>query len=87
MSVIHLSIPSCMSVDFAQLEVLVDSMVINAFELAPNNEWLYLYFTYLKADETKDVTVTMVRQFTGKCKQQKTMAYLYYDEDGSRVLS
>ena len=60
-------------------------MSINAFELATNNEWLYLYFTYLGVDEVKELSLTFVRQFEGVCKEQKTLAYLYYDEE-SRVL-
>ena len=68
MSIIQLAIPSCVSIDFTQLEILVESLTVNAFELAPNNEWLYLYFTYLGTGETKEVTLTFVRQFEGYCK-------------------
>jgi hypothetical protein len=53
MSIVQLPIPSCMSVDFEQLEIMVEDGMVNSFELAPNNEWLYLYFTYLKATESK----------------------------------
>jgi hypothetical protein len=85
MSIVQLAIPSCMSVDFNQLEILKEDEKVNSFELTPSNDWLYLYFTYLQAGAAKDVTVTLVRQFEGQCKQQKTLAYLYYDEE-ARVL-
>lgn len=85
MSIVQLAIPSCMSVDFNQLEIMREDGRVNSFELAPSNDRLYLYFTYLPMGATNDVAVTLVRQFEGQCKQQKTLAYLYYDEE-ARVL-
>ena len=70
-----------MAVDFNQLEIMVGNETVNSFELSPNNDWVYLYFTYLKKGETKDVTLTLVRKFEGECKQQKSVAFLYYDEE------
>jgi hypothetical protein len=70
-----------MAVDFNQLEIMVENETVNSFELSPNNDWVYLYFTYLKKGETKDVTLTLVRKFEGECKQQKSVAFLYYDEE------
>merc|ERR1712146_237645 len=47
MSVVQLAIPSCMSIDFNQLEILTEDQTVNSFELSPHNDWLYLYFIYL----------------------------------------
>lgn len=70
-----------MAVDFNQLEIMVENETVNSFELSPNNDWVYLYFTYLKKGEIKDLTLTLVRKFEGECKQQKSVAFLYYDEE------
>ena len=82
MAVAIVSIPSCLSVELAQLELLKESGSIDNFEISADNTLITLYWTYLKAGSTQEVTLARTRTFAGKvCKQRASQAYLYYDDD------
>ena len=53
MLVAQVSIPSCLEVDFNQLELLKENSSINNFEVSSDKTLITLYWTYLKKDEVK----------------------------------
>ena len=82
MLISQISVPSCMTIEMNQLELLKESGSINNFEVSPDNTLITLYWTYLNKDETKTVSLSRVRQFAGhRCLSRASKAYLYYDDD------
>ena len=82
MAVAIVSVPSCLTVELAQLELLKESGSINNFEISADNTLITLYWTYLKAGATQQVTLARTRTFSGTvCQERASQAYLYYDDD------
>lgn len=82
MALAQLSIPSCMSVEMSQLELLKSKGDVNNFEFSSDGTLLTLYWTYMKQPETKKVQIARVVSFTGDtCQERAQRAFLYYDND------
>ena len=81
MHVAVLSIPSCMTVEQSQLEMLKDQGAVNNYEFSADNSLLTLYWTYLKANEEKNVSISRVVTNTGtNCIERASRAWNYYDD-------
>lgn len=64
------------------MELLKESGSINNFEISSDLTLITLYWTYLKAGATQEVTLARTRTFAGKeCRERASQAYLYYDDD------
>jgi len=77
-----LSVPACMSVEQAQLELLKDSGSVNNYEVSADSTLITLYWTYLKEGEQKKVTISRVKTFAGEiCNSRASQTFLYYADD------
>ena len=84
MSLAQLSIPSCMSVEMSQLELLKSKGDINNFEFSNDGSLLTLYWTYMKNPETKKVQISrVVTHSADVCQERAQRAFLYYDNDNT----
>lgn len=82
MSVAVLSIPSCMSVELSQIELLKKQGDVDNYEFSSDGSLLTLYWTYLKETETKSVSISRVMKYKGaKCQERAQRAFLYYDDN------
>ena len=81
MLVAVLSVPSCMLVEQAQLEVLKEQGEVDNYEISADNTLITVYWTYLKVAETKTLSLTRVVSFTGSvCLSRASQAFLYYND-------
>ena len=76
-----LNIPSCLSVEQAQLELLKESKAVDNYEVSSDGSSITLYWTYLKNNEIKRVTLSRMVQFAGKCQSLPSSAFLYYADE------
>jgi hypothetical protein len=82
MSVAIISVPSCLTVELTQLELLKEAGQIDNFEVSADNTLITLYWTYLTAGQSKQVTLARTRQYVSEvCLSRASQAYLYYDDD------
>ena len=61
MAVAIISIPSCVTVELNQLELLKEGGSIDNFEISSDNTLITLYWTYLKGGESKHVAIARTR--------------------------
>lgn len=83
MSLAIVSIPSSMKVDFNQLTILKDSKQVNHYEVSPDGSQIVFYWTYMKADEVKEVKLTRVVHYAGDGSHftnRQSRAYMYYED-------
>jgi hypothetical protein len=84
MVVATVSVPSCMVVEQAQLELLKDSGKVDQYEVSADNTLITFYWTYLKEAEQKKIAVSRIVKFGGQdatCLARASKAFLYYDDD------
>ena len=65
MVTVELSVPSCLTVEQAQLELLKETGAVDNYETSPDGTSITLYFTYLKRNETKGLTLSRMISFGG----------------------
>jgi hypothetical protein len=86
MVVAQLSVPSCMDVQLAQLELLKNNGDFDNYEISSDNTLVTLYWTYLKKDEIKNVSISRVVTYKGRiCQERANRAWLYYDDENVSV--
>ena len=84
MVVTILSVPSCMTVEQAQLEILKDSGEIDNYEVSADNSLITVYWTYLKETEFKTFTIDRTVIYGGEdsnCVSRASQAFLYYNDE------
>lgn len=82
MSLASLSIPSCMTIELSQLELLKNKGDIDNYEFSADNTILTLYWTYLGELEEKKITLSRVVSYRSSlCQGRASRAFLYYDND------
>lgn len=85
MLISRISMSSCYDIDMNQLEILKDQAKIDNFELSADKTLLTLYWTYIKQDEKKEVSLTFVKKYGGGsdsvCQARASQAYLYYQDE------
>jgi len=91
MTLVHIPVSACMEINLEQLIMLKDKGQIDHYEIRENQ--LVLYWTSLKAQETKSVTLTLTKAFdynmvsasvgslVQSCYESPVYSYLYYDMD------
>ena len=72
MALAVLRVPASLKVDFNQLTILKDSNQVNHYEISADGSQIILYWTYMKANETKEVKLTRVVHYTGDAPQFTT---------------
>lgn len=83
MAVAIISVPSCMVVEQAQLELLRDTGKIDNYQVSADNSLITLYWTYLKANQHNELVLSRSLVFGGPgatCLQRPSQAYLYYND-------
>lgn len=84
MAVIEFNRPACYDFNINDLETLKQKGDIAYYELTENNKAAVFYFRGLKAKETKNIQLSLLKRFTqNTCKERAHSIYLYYDKDGS----
>lgn len=65
MLISRVSLSSCYDIDMNQLEILQDRAKIDNFEISADKTLLTLYWTYLKEEEQKQVSLNLVKKYGG----------------------
>ncbi len=84
MTVIEFNRSACYDFNIDDLETLRQKGDIAYYELTENNKAAVFYFRGMKAKETKNIQIGLLKRFTqNACKERAHSIYLYYDKDGS----
>lgn len=73
MLISRISLSSCYDIDMNQLEILQDRAMIDNFEISADKTLLTLYWTYLKEEEKKEVSLNLIKKYggiLGKCQSR-----------------
>lgn len=73
-----------MSVELAQLEQLQESGAVDNYEVSADATLITLYWSYLKEDTVKSVTIDRTMKFAGEditCQERASSAWHYYADE------
>lgn len=65
MLISRISVSSCYDIDMNQLEILKERAMIDNFEISADKTQLTLYWTYLKEEEQKKVSLNLLKKYGG----------------------
>lgn len=84
MTVIEFNRPSCFDFNINDLELMRQKGDVDYYEVLRDSTTLVFYFRGLKAKQTKNFSLSLVKRFAeSTCKDRAHSTYLYYDKDGS----
>ena len=82
MTVLIFRVPSCLKVDFNQLETLSQNKIFDYFEVRNSNTEVVLYWRQMTPGESKSIQLDFVQFIAGEfCTEKPHTAYLYYNDD------
>ena len=84
MVVAVVSVPACVKVESSQLEQLKEQGAVDNYEVSADTTLITLYWTYLKTNDAKQVSLSRVVTYGGlksACMERASQAFLYYADD------
>jgi len=75
-------VPSCLEVNFAELDQLLQNKIIDHYDVTNSNTEINLYWRQFQPSERKEVALNLVQTFAGEqCYQEPSNAFVYYNQD------